>query len=160
MPSYKSTGMNPPQAKALAEKFIEELKKLGYSHFEIAGSMRRKELKIGDVDLIVEGPLDRVTQVPGAEYKNGGDTRVTLVYEGQQINVFTATPENWGAMLFYLTGPTSYCIAYRMKAKVKGWHMDQYGVKDQTGKIIAAKTEEEIYKVFDKSWKAPEKRGR
>lgn len=63
-------------------------------------------------------------------------------------------------MLFFLTGPAGYSIAYRKRAKEKGWHLDQYGLKDEHGDVIASRTESSIYKAFGKSYKQPELRGK
>jgi len=156
--TYKK-GMNLPQAIALTEKFTQELNKIGITHTQVAGSIRRKELSIGDIDIIVEGDLEKVKTIPGVEFKNGGDTRLTLVYDGQQINVFRAELEYWGSMLFSLTSPTGSQIHYRAKAKSMNMVFNQYGLwKD--GKCIASKTEQDIYAAFGKPYKEPERRGK
>lgn len=161
MPSFKNqTKMSRFEAEKLAEEFTAELAKIGITHTQIAGSIRRTEDWIGDIDMILEGDLSLLAQIPGAKVMEGGKERVTLLWRNQQINAFRAEPSYWGAMLFYLTGPSSYTIAYRMKAKVKGWHLDQYGLFDKDGKKLAGETEEGIYKAFDKNYKIPSKRGK
>lgn len=158
MASYKKQ-MTRWDAEKLAKEFIEELNKIDIRKVEIAGSLRRKENWIGDIDLVCEGSLARLSQIPGLDIKRGQEL-VTAVYKDQQFNLLRSPFEEWGAALFYLTGPQKYTIAYRMKAKVKGWTLNQHGLFDQEGKKIAGDTEESIYKMFDKNWKAPEKRGK
>jgi DNA polymerase/3'-5' exonuclease PolX len=90
----------------------------------------------------------------------GGKKKLDVDYRGMRFNIYFAMPFYWGAMLFFLTGPASYAIAYRRKAKTKGWHLDQYGLKNEKGEVIASRTEASIYKAFDKSYKQPELRGK
>lgn len=159
MPSHKVRMLYVDGMK-LAEEFIQELREVGYTRIEIAGSLRRKEQYVGDVDLVVEtDDLDKVLTIPGVE-RIQGKVLLGIVWKGQQFNVLKAAKEEWGSSLFYLTGPERYAIAYRMKSKVKGWVLNQKGLFDGTGKKLAGETEESIYKMFDKNYKAPEKRGK
>lgn len=163
MPSYKAvTKMTREEALKLLERLKDKLAVKGFTEMEVAGSIRRGEAYIGDIDLIVEAPAITKNDFadPEFEYKEGGESRITFLFEGQQINVFAAQEDNWGAFLFYLTGPTNYAIAYRAKASAKNWKLNQYGLFNEKGEKIAGKTEVEIYAAFDKNYKAPEKRGK
>jgi DNA polymerase (family X) len=62
-------------------------------------------------------------------------------------------------MQFFLTGPAGYGIAYRRMAKAKGWKLDQYGLWNQHGELIASRTEHDIYKALGKEYKEPQERG-
>ena len=160
MPSYKAeVMMSLATAKELVAELTQELNKRGYLKVEVAGSIRRKKDWIGDIDLIVRG--DDLLLLEGlGEAKERGDSKWTFIYKGQQVNVFKCKEDHWGAMLFYLTGPLNYTIAYRCKSRRKGWNLNQYGLFDEKGNLLAAKTEAEIYKCFGKEWKDPTKRGR
>ena len=155
----KGTAIPRPEAQKLAEEVITKLKQAGSTKVEIAGSLRRKESFIGDLDIIIDGKLTNLTSIKDLNIQAGTEF-VTAKFKGIQINILHSNPVEWGAALFYLTGPTRYAIAYRMKAKVKGWRLNQHGLFDEEGNRIAGETEESIYKAFDKNWKAPEKRGR
>ena len=159
MPS-KKIQMLLTDAEALCTEFTTELTKLGITHTQIAGSIRRRSRYVGDVDLIAEGDLALLKSIQGFEIFEGGTERVSGTFRGQQFNVFRAEPAYWGAMLFYLTGPSNYTIAYRMKAKGRGWNLNQKGLFDQDGKLVAAETESQIYEALGKSYKDPEKRGK
>ena len=52
-----------------------------------------------------------------------------------------------------------YIIGYKKRAKDKGWKLTEKGLFDESGKMIAGKTEESIYQKFDKNLKSPEQRG-
>ena len=161
MPSYKAEARMPlAVAQVLAAKFSYALGQHGISRTEVSGSIRRQEKTIGDIDLIVEGDLSRVGEIPGVEIKEGGSERVTVVYEGQQINIFRAEDLYWGAMMMYLSGPTGATIAYRQKAAIKGYLLNQYGLFDKDRKKIAGETEEGIFQAIGHTMKPPELRGK
>jgi DNA polymerase (family 10) len=147
-------------AEVLATKLVEELQQLGFAKTQVAGSIRRKEKWIGDIDLIVDGDMSLLSKVPELSIFEGGKERVSALYKGQQVNFFRSTPGSWGAALFYVSGPSGYHIGYRMKAKNRCWVLNQHGLFDEKGKLLASATEEEIYKCFGKEYKAPEKRGK
>jgi DNA polymerase (family 10) len=158
MPSYK-VGMSQQEAKEMASELTDRFTELGARKVEVSGSLRRGEKEIGDLDLIVDGDILSLAKGVSCDLKEIGSQRVTMLYRGQQVNVFYAGESNWGAMQFYLCGPTNYCIGYRMKAKNLGMKLDQHGLwKD--GKVIASKTEQEIYLALGKVWKKPEDRGK
>ncbi len=148
--------------KPIAEELVEKLKHLGASKVEIAGSIRRKESSVGDIDIVaVSGKSPgSLLHDAGATISQHGSERAFGHYKDVWINLWVTPPEAWGAMLFYATGPQKYTIGYRMKAKRKGWLLNQKGLFDENGKRIAGETEESIYKALDKSYKEPELRGR
>ena len=165
MPSYKAAEkMSLTTAQALADKFISLINVgLGITHSEISGSIRRKEPWVGDIDLIVEGAsgvLTGIRNLPSIAFKEGGDERITVVYEGQQVNVFRAEQSYWGAMMLYLSGPTGATIAYRQKAIKKNMTLNQLGLFDKDGKKIAGETEEGIFQALGHTMKPPELRGK
>ena len=149
------------EADLLAASFVEEAKKRGMKRIEVCGSVRRKEPFVGDLDVVVEGDLQMFEfPTPIGEIFEGGMERVSLTYKGVHVNVFRSVPEEWGAAIFYATGPAKYQIAYRAKAKYKHWLLNNHGLFDQDGKKMAGETEGGIYKAFGKEWKPPEKRGK
>lgn len=144
-------------AKEFASKFVQQ-------HHEFAGSIRRKELTIGDIDIVTSTPLNlitsRIEQNIYAKKVNGGEKKMDVDYKGMRFNIYFALPYYWGSMMFFLTGPAGYTIAYRRRAKEKGWKLDQYGLHNKRGEVIASRTEEQIYKAFGKPYKNPELRGK
>lgn len=148
-------------AVALCDEFAARFLK---SEWEVAGSIRRKEPTIGDVDIIVSEPLADISariescKSPYVKKVNGGEKKMDLDYKEMRFNLFYAEVGYWGAMLFYLTGPSGYSIAYRKMAKARGYTLNQYGLFDGD-KLLASKKEEDIYRALDKEYKAPELRG-
>ena len=148
-------------ALSIAMEFIEAFVKGEYT---IAGSLRRKEPTIGDVDIIVSEPLidisTRLTDSEFAKKINGGEKKMDVDYKQMRFNIYRSTLHAWGAMLFFLTGPAGYSIAYRRRAKELGYKLDQYGLWGKNGSLIASRTEEHIYSALGKQYKDPELRGK
>lgn len=149
-------------ASALVEEFAA---RFIIARYEVAGSIRRKEATIGDADLVVAEPLALIekriaaSRSPYVKIVRGQDKRLDVDYKELRFNIFYAEPEYWGAMLFYLTGPSGYGIAYRKMAKSKGWTLNQYGLFNGDDKAICSRTEREIYEALGKEYKEPELRG-
>ena len=158
MPSYK-VGMKLDEARKLAEQLTTRLKELGAKRVETTGSVLREQSDIGDIDLIVDGEISKMAKEIG-EVKGDGADRITLIYEGQQVNLFRGSEDNWGAMQMYLTGPKGYVIGYRMRAKKMGYVLNQHGLFDDKDNLVAGQTEEGIYKALGKEWKPPKARGK
>jgi len=143
---------------------IEFIAKFITEEYAIAGSLRRKEETVGDVDIIVSESLDGISKRFEDNVKvkriNGGDKKMDVDYKGMRFNIYHSELGSWGAMLFFLTGPAGYNISYRKRAKVMGLKLDQYGLWNRNNELIASRTEEQIYKALGKQYKEPELRGK
>jgi len=143
------------EAEAIAKSIIHELKKLEEVEGAIpAGSLRRKKSTIGDIDIVVktEKPeqvlkkfvkMNFVKDVLGA----GKEKAIVITKQGIQADARVFTKEEFGAGLLYFTGDKGHNIWLRKIAIKKGWKLNEYGLFDKkTGKRIAGKSEEEIYR--------------
>ena len=157
--SYK-VKMPFQRAKKLSDKVAEILKDNGFKGIIVCGSIRRKKSEVGDIDIMAKGDLSVLDEIRQFEVIRGGTESYTFVFKGQQINLYKYEDKYYGAMLFYLTGPQQYQIAYRRIAKNKGYKLTQKGLFTETGRFIAGRTEEEIYSKLGKEWKKPELRGK
>lgn len=141
-----------------AHKIFDYLKSIDNTFF-LAGSARRKKQEdLHDLDVIYVG--EEVPNIPGcAAYVKGKDiTRVFIL--GEQVDIYRTDPENFGAMLLFLTGPQQYNIIMRAKAKRKGMLLNQKGLYTRdTREWIASDTEEDIYDALGLQYKEPELRG-
>lgn len=125
------------------------------------GSIRRFSETVGDVDIVVATTkpaavsefvlgLPEVSEVIGS-----GDTKTSfLTREGMQIDVRTVKPAQLGSALVYFTGSKAHNIALRQRALDRGWLLSEYGLFEEE-KVVASKTEEDIYKALGMSFVPP-----
>jgi len=156
-----------------AEKYIEYMKKRGaIKRIEYAGSLRRREETIGDIDLLatVNGDGDVASEIMNhfVKYRDvlkviaRGDTKSAVLLEsGMQVDLRVVEDDVFGAALCYFTGSKAHNISLREMAKKKGLKVSEYGVfKLSKGKeaLIAGKTEEDVFNAVGLSYIEPELR--
>ncbi len=151
-------------ALPLAETLVEEIAALpGVVHVQYAGSLRRFRETIADIDLVVASTepapimdyfvsMNRVTEVLGH-----GDTKSSVVTNlGIQVDLRVVLPEHYGAALLYFTGSKTHNIKLRQRALDQGCTLNEYGlVHLDTKKVLAQKTESDIYQALGLPWIAP-----
>jgi DNA polymerase (family X) len=138
----------------VAETFIDTLRPLRQvRRIDHAGSLRRMQETIGDVDLLVasadappimEAFVDHPTV---ARVIAKGDTKTSVLTElGLQVDLRVVPEEAWGAAMIYFTGSKPHNIRIRELAVRRGLKLSEYGLFDATsGELLAAQTEEEVY---------------
>ena len=131
---------------------------------DVAGSLRRRKETIGDVDLLViakdaEKVMDVFVNLPGVTKVWGkGKTRSSIRLEqGIDVDLRVVPKKCYGSALQYFTGSKEHNIATRKIAIDKGLKLNEYGLF-KGKKMIAGKTEEEIYKALGMEWVPPEMR--
>jgi DNA polymerase (family 10) len=154
----------------IAEEIVNELKKAkGVRRIEIAGSLRRKKETVGDIDILaeIEGErsdiMDRFVSLHNVKevIAKGPKKSMILIGEGEyqiQVDLRIIERESFGAALQYFTGNKDHNIELRKIAIQKGWKLNEYGIFDKQGKMIAGKDEEEVYKKLGLSLIPPELR--
>lgn len=138
----------------ICKSFIEK--------YELVGSIRRQKEEVGDIDVLI------IPKDPGKIYKlikdfgieiHGGQCLANFIFLGTKFNLVFTNEKSWGASLLHTTGSSQHNISLRILAKKRNWKLNRYGLIDlKTGKIIASKTEEEIYSKLGKRWKNPKDR--
>jgi DNA polymerase (family 10) len=152
-----------------AFEFIEQLKNIkGVDRVSEAGSLRRRQETIGDIDILIASRepkkiLERVASLPGVQKVWGkGETKASVhLKHGFDMDVRVVPPKSYGAALQYFTGSKAHNIKLRKIAIDRGYKLNEYGLyKIQNAKIksqndksefknkeiqIAGRTEEELY---------------
>ncbi len=130
----------------------------------VAGSVRRRKETIGDVDILAVSKdpkpiMDFFTAMPGViNVIAHGETKSSVkLRSGINVDLRVVPAASYGAALNYFTGSKNHNVALRRLAMAKGWKLNEYGLY-RGGKMIAGKTEEEIYKMFDMDYVEPELR--
>jgi DNA polymerase (family 10) len=161
----KQSRMPLSEAERVAEPILKGLRSLRETkRAEVAGSLRRKRPTVGDIDLLVSStkPL-RVTEVfasmPSVKKVIAkGPTKASVVLNnGIQVDLRVVKPEQWGSALQYFTGSKAHSIALRKIAIKKGLKLSEYGVF-RGKKVVASKTEKEVYDALGLDYIKPELR--
>ncbi len=151
------------------EDITEHIKKLkGVGKVTIAGSIRRMKETVGDADILVtskkpEPIMNYFVNMPGVmKVISSGETKSAIkLKSGLNVDLRIVPEESYGAALNYFTGSKAHNIALREIAIKKGLKLNEYGLFKISGrgeKMVAGKTEQEIYKVLGLDYIEPELR--
>jgi len=160
------------------EKRLKELKEV--ESLDIAGSFRRKKETIGDIDLLAvsKNPkkvMDFFVKMPEVArvFARGITKSMVHLKNGIDVDLRVVNKESYGAALNYFTGSKAHNVALRKIAIKKKLKLNEYGLflinsesalhKEASrgvwqGKIIAGRTEKEIYNALGMDYIEPEMR--
>jgi DNA polymerase (family 10) len=159
-----------PTAIVIAQEILRELQESKLcTKAEIAGSLRRRKESIGDIDILVSSK--EVEKVMDLFCKFGlvdrvlarGETKSSVhLSTGINADLRVVDEEVFGAALHYFTGSKEHNIHVRKIANDKGFTISEYGIyrgtAEKKGKLMASRTEEDIYKVVGLPYIEPELR--
>lgn len=149
----------------LARNIIAKIKTFpGVEHAEYAGSLRRMQETVGDLDILVTSKnsakiMDYFVKMSGVvEVTARGVSRSAVRLNlGIHADLRVIPSESFGAALQYFTGNKYHNIALRELAIKKGYKLNEYGLF-KGEKMVAGKTEKEIYEKLGLEWTSPELR--
>jgi DNA polymerase (family 10) len=163
-------GHGPARFKlAVAEQIVtplfDDLKRVkGVERIEFAGSFRRRAETVGDVDILVAAGTSRAVVDRFVHYDDvskvlaEGETKASVLLRGGlQVDLRVVPLVSFGAALHYFTGSKSHNIAVRTMGVKRKLKVNEYGVF-RGKRMIAGRTEEEIYKLFGMPYIEPEMR--
>ncbi|HVB88555.1 MAG TPA: DNA polymerase/3'-5' exonuclease PolX [Candidatus Dormibacteraeota bacterium] len=138
-----------------------------------AGSLRRGKETVGDLDLLVtmrpghdgqthiDAVADRILKYPGIKQELAhGENKVSVLLDsGLQVDVRLLAKKSFGAALLYFTGSKQHNVELRGRANEMGWTLNEYALTTlKGGRVVARKTEEEIYAKLKLDYIEPELR--
>ena len=137
-----------------------------------AGSLRRGRETVGDLDVLVTGAaccddgereklIDHIIKLPGLmEIIARGDNKVSFrLRGGMQVDVRFLAPDSFGAAMQYFTGSKAHNVALRQRALKMGFTLSEYSLaRLDNQKVVAGKTEEDIYAQLKLDYIPPELR--
>lgn len=130
----------------------------------VAGSIRRRKETVGDIDILVASPkpglvMKRFLALPFIAHVYGhGPTKINVrLTNGLDTDLRVVLKKSYGAALNYFTGSKEHNVALRELAIKKGWKLNEYGLFSGA-KMIAGRTEEEIYTKLGLAFIEPELR--
>ena len=150
-----------------AETLKDRLEKIsGASKVTIAGSYRRRKETIGDLDILVVAQKKNtgeimdyfVNQQEVERVLAHGPTKSSIrLKNGIDVDLRVVPEESYGAALAYFTGSKAHNVRMREIAQKKGMKLNEYGLT-KGKKVVAGKSEEEIYKTLGLHYVEPEMR--
>ena len=165
------------------ERLAERLRSVrGVARVDIAGSIRRRKETIGDADILVVAKnsapvMDFFANQRGVESVVAhGETKSSVrLRDGLEVDLRVVDERSYGAALLYFTGSKDHNVALRELAIKKGWKLSEYGLFStrggspplagyadgsggRKGKILAGRTEEEVYNKLGLAYVPPELR--
>jgi DNA polymerase (family 10) len=133
-----------------------------------AGSARRMEETIGDIDILTTGKPEHHTKIikyfvnlPYIEkIEAEGDTKATVFIQNQvQVDLRVVNEDEYGAAMQYFTGNKRHNVLLRSLARKKGLTINEYGIFEiDTEKKVGGQKEEEIYQALNLQYIQPELR--
>jgi len=159
-------GHTMPKVRLLEER-LRKIK--GVEAVLAAGSVRRCKETIGDIDIlaIADNPTEimdafvKMPEVVNVTAKGGTKASARFSW-GMDVDLRVVPRESYGAALMYFTGSKDHNVVLRGLALKKGYTLNEYGLYvfkgGVKGKMVAGKTEEEIYKTLGMQFIPPEMR--
>jgi DNA polymerase (family X) len=158
-----------------AQKLIAYISKAGETVESVtpAGSLRRGRETVGDLDLLVtmrpgrdrqkdvDAVAAHILKYPGIDQELAhGENKVSFILGGGlQVDVRLLEKKSFGAALMYFTGSKAHNVALRGRANDMGWTLNEYALTTlKSGKVVAGKTEQDIYAKLKLPYFEPELR--
>ena len=156
------------EAARVADEVIAYLEKApGISRVSAAGSLRRMKETVGDIDILACGKNGAEIVRYFARHPDtvrvlaAGETKGSIVVRAgeteRQVDLRVVDGAAYGAALLYFTGSKAHNIKLRGLAKDRGLKISEYGVF-RGAKRLAAREEEDCYRVLKMPWVPPEMR--
>jgi DNA polymerase (family 10) len=153
------------EADALVGSLIDRLREVrGVVRIEPAGSLRRRQATIGDLDLLAAtddpaaliAALDALPEVERI-LSAGTDKSSIVLSSGPQVDLMVCPPAAWGTHLVHFTGNKDHNVALRGMALDRGLSLSEKGFKVvDTGELLLDSTEEAVYERLGLPWIPPE----
>lgn len=151
------------EAEGIARGVVELLKP--HSHrIEIAGSIRRKKPEVGDIEVVYIAKtkeMYQIVEIVNKWYKKKGDAiglyTQRLLPEGIKLDLFRATPENWGYVLAIRIGSADFSKRLA-SAWVKAGYHGKDGMLTKDGVAIPVREERDLFRLVGMKWIPPEDR--
>lgn len=130
----------------------------------VAGSVRRRRETVGDIDILAtsskpEKIMERFLRLPQIAhvYSTGKTKTMVKLKNGIDADLRVVPKISFGAALNYFTGSKDHNVYLREMAIKKGYKLNEYGLF-RGKKLMASRTEEELYHALGLEYIEPELR--
>ncbi len=129
------------EADAIAQLFLTSMQDAdGVQQISVAGSLRRANETIGDIDLLIAADdqftgslmkrfveLETVVEILGQ-----GETKSSVrTQEGRQVDLRIVAPKHYPAAMMYFTGSKEHNVEMRRRARSRNYQLNEYGLYHQ-----------------------------
>lgn len=163
--------MKLEEAGVLADKIVHCIEHLcDPDKIMVVGSVRRKRPEVHDIDIVLIPQTwwhtiiqHLKTHMLASVVRFGRELATLKVPTGAtsetvQVDIYNAHPETWGVLLLIRTGSKEHNIKLCSRAKSMGIMLSAKDGVIKDGKVIASRSEEEIFKALNMDFVAPEER--
>jgi DNA polymerase (family X) len=126
------------EAFEIAEIFKDYLEdQEGVELIEVAGSLRRRNETIGDIDILIGASQEKANQIFEkfvnhslvVEVLGRGETKSSIrTEEGRQVDLRIVQPKQFPAALMYFTGSKEHNVGLRQRARSGKMSLNEYGL--------------------------------
>ena len=131
----------------------------------VAGSLRRMERSVRDLDVICtsdqpEKVLEAFVSLPIVERVSAkGTTKATIwAAPGISVDCRVVAHDCFGNLLQHFTGNKEHNVLLREFAQRKGLKVSEYGIEDESGKVVTCAQETGVYETLGLQFIPPELR--
>jgi DNA polymerase (family 10) len=165
--AQRTKRMRLGEAWPIAEAVVAALSGSGLAkNVTAAGSLRRMEPTVGDLDVICTSStpkelLEFFAALPFVERIAGqGETKATVwAKPGISIDCRVVAHECFGNLLQHFTGNKEHNVQLREFARARGLKVSEYGIEEiATGKVQTMTSEEDVYAALGLQYIPPELR--
>jgi DNA polymerase (family 10) len=165
--AQRTKRMRLGDAWPIAQSVVAALSESGLAkNVTAAGSLRRMEPTVGDLDIICTSSTPKevlafFASLPLVErIAAQGDTKATVwAAPGISIDCRVVAHECFGNLLQHFTGNKDHNVLLREFAKARGLKVSEYGIEDvATGKVRTMTRESDVYAALDLQYIPPELR--
>lgn len=153
-------------ATTSAGSIVSVLKGLKYTaSVSVAGSLRRRKDAVKDIDILAASKnpkkvLNRFVNLEQVKHVLAeGETKSSIqIKDDSQVDLRVVDPGSYGSALIYFTGSKNHNIRLRSLAIKKGLKINEYGIFNKSGRCLASRTEEDVYRCLGLDFIPPELR--
>lgn len=154
--------MKLEEAQKIAEKYKNLLKPF-CERIEIAGSIRRKKPEVKDIEIVaipknVIGFSQVVNQWEKVKGEPSGKYTQRILPERITLDLFMATPRNWGLIFAMRTGSADFSHNILACGWVKNGYKSEKGMLKRMGHEIEVREEIDLFKIIHLAYIEPELR--
>ncbi|SRR5579883_3390932 len=165
-------------ALAVARRIVEELGPASL-RIEIAGSLRRGNPTVHDIDIVVmpqqgldqvvlepEMPLDQILRrlvQRGSLIDVRGKEKIKCLIAAKTripVDLYIATRDTWTTLLLIRTGSKEHNIKLAQRARELGMKLRASGdgIEDASGQLLRVSTEEQLFSLLQVPYTPPQRR--